>query len=207
MKRFAALFLMIAIVLTIPAYSADKVLGDVLNSHVRAYVNGAPVRSYNIGGYTYVVAEDLPEYGFSVTWNAAAMRLSVGECSGSVTSEYVHKNNSGVIPGTVAMHYYETNVTVDMLGEIVTGYNIGGFTCICLDDIYRLYGGDYVWNGETFEVSLTVKPGASAQKDAGMPDEPEMHRDTETHELPALFVSAGPSPVTQSASAPDHPAK
>lgn len=54
------------LVLTDTAYAQGGISGKVLKSDIRAYINGAPVMTYNIDGYTGVIAEELRNYGFDV---------------------------------------------------------------------------------------------------------------------------------------------
>jgi len=41
-------------------------LGYVLNTNIRVFIDDAQIMGYNIDGWTYVVAEDLIAYGFTV---------------------------------------------------------------------------------------------------------------------------------------------
>lgn len=48
------------------ALSPGDSMGWVLYTNIVAYIDDVPIRSYNIDGYTYIVAEDLQEYGYEV---------------------------------------------------------------------------------------------------------------------------------------------
>ncbi len=52
-------------------------VGDVLATDIKAYVQGKPIRSMNIDGYTAVVAEDLRQYGFDVVWTPADRKVTI----------------------------------------------------------------------------------------------------------------------------------
>ena len=72
-KRFIALTLALLMLAGLPQviFAAPKV-GDVvdhvLHTDIVTYINGLPIRSYNIKGYTAVIVEELKDYGFYVVW-------------------------------------------------------------------------------------------------------------------------------------------
>lgn len=133
-------------------------LGWVLHSDIVTYIDGHPIRSYNIGGYTYIVAEDLTQYGFHVEWNAASSRLIVHTdrtaAPDGYTADYVPEA-SRCPAGTPAMQYLHTDITA-WIGETqVAGYNIGGYTCIGMDDLAAVFASDYVWDADARELRMT----------------------------------------------------
>ena len=71
----------LTLTLAVPAAAEENKIGDVVGhtyyTDIAARINGHPLRSYNIGGETAVVAEDLREYGFSVVWDGEARTLTV----------------------------------------------------------------------------------------------------------------------------------
>ena len=84
-KKLMALLLtavMLCSMLALPAqaaqYKVGDAIGNVLYTDIVTYIDGYAIRSYNINGYTYIVAEDLLMYGFSVVWNGAAKTLKKG---------------------------------------------------------------------------------------------------------------------------------
>ena len=85
-----------------------------------ADVDGMPIRSYNIGGRTAIVVEDLRDYGFYVEWKEAERLLIVKtERMPGDSPEYVHIKEK---PGNVAGKIYETDVKI-----IVNGIEIPSF--------------------------------------------------------------------------------
>ena len=64
----------LTLTMAVPAAAEENKIGDVVGhtyyTDIAAQIDGHPLRSYNIGGETAVVAEDLREYGFSVVWDA-----------------------------------------------------------------------------------------------------------------------------------------
>ena len=70
MKKIICLKLILVVLLlftvSVNALAPGDPIGWVLHTDIIAYINDTPIRSYNIGGYTYVIAEDLIGYGFDV---------------------------------------------------------------------------------------------------------------------------------------------
>ena len=134
---------------------AGMPMGWVLYTDIVAYIDGYPIRSYNIEGNTYIVVEDLMEYGFSVTWDPYAGRLVIGARNGKVTSSYRPTANTHK-PGEPAMEYLYTDITTWIGSTQVTGYNIGGYTCICMDDLAKFYAKEYVWNPSDKSLRMSI---------------------------------------------------
>ena len=164
MKRSLALILMTAMLLTslviTPAAAArpGEAIGNVLYSDVVAYIDGYPIRSYNIGGNTYIIVEDLMNYGFSVQWKPNVKKLVIdtnrtAQPSG-YTATYTPEKNTHPA-GTVAMQYLYTEITTWIGSDKVTSYNVGGFTCICMDDLAKYFKKEYVWDAQNVALRLT----------------------------------------------------
>ena len=154
-----AIMLLIFSATSVSALNPGDPLGWVLNSNVTAYIDGYPIRSYNINGYTYIVAEDLMSYGFNVEWRGSEAKLVIHKNRTSVpanyTATYQHTANTEV-PGTPAFQYLYTNITTWIEDKQITGYNIGGNTCICMDDLANYFSQSYVWDGQTNTISLAT---------------------------------------------------
>lgn len=160
----AFVFCSILISSSVSAISAARTgdtLGWVLYTDIVAYIDGKPIRSYNIEGNTYIVVEDLMEYGFSVTWNPGAGRLVIGSKNGNITSDYIPAKNTHKA-GEPAMPYLYTEITTWIGSTQVVGYNIGGYTCVCMDDLAKFYAKEYVWNPE--DLSLRMNTYVSSEK-------------------------------------------
>jgi len=169
MKRFWSI-LLIMVLLAVPfassvsALSPGDKIGDVLYTDIVAYIDGHPIRSYNIEGNTYIVVEDLMEYGFKVTWYGSNNKLVISpEHTGKYTTTYKPTPSGGTV-GKVAMSYLYTNITTWIGDEMVTSYNIGGFTCICMDDLAAHFAKDYVWDANDRTLKLTIRPATSSTK-------------------------------------------
>lgn len=152
------------------AASAHAAVGDpvgkIYSTDIIATVNGEPIESYNIGGRTAVIAEDLSDkyYGFTYEYYDDTRTLYVR------TSNAVAPRERGVVRGTVgqiAGDIYETDIKVIFNGNEVKGYNIGGRTAVVIEDLgtldgtspneaygYTKYLCNFTWDNDTRTVAL-----------------------------------------------------
>lgn len=173
-KRILALLLsaMMLMGALVPASAADVVLGVVRYTQIVAYIDGYAIPSYNINDNTYIVVEDLAKYGFGVVWDGATGKLHISEQRTAAPANYTATYEApavtqAMINSEVAMNYYETKVTTWIGPNQITGYNIGGFTCICMDDLARFFAapGGYVFVPEERALKM-VSPAFGASEPA-----------------------------------------
>ncbi len=161
MKRILSFLCTIAILTTLcvgaipTANSADMPMGYVEYTKIVAYIDDRPIRSYNINNYTYIVAEDLMGFGFQVHWDGTTGTLSLGERTGGITSTYT-PDPSAPTSGRAMPYYYSQVKTVILPNHQITSYNIGGSSCINMDDLAKYYATDYVYDGVKGELRMTV---------------------------------------------------
>jgi len=157
-KLFAAIIVFAVVLFTLAGVgvsAAPKVgdkLGDVLYTDIRTFIDGWYIDSYNIGGNTYVVVEDLVHYGFAVTWNGEARTLNIAKTRTAAPGDYNSEHRTNISAGwknvgKPAMPYVYTDVRTFIGTTEVESFNIGGFTCICMDDLAVHMAGDYQWDG------------------------------------------------------------
>ncbi len=168
-KRFISVLLaaLLAVAAILPASAADQVLGQYLYTDIVAYIDQHPIRSYNIKGNTYIVVEDLMQYGFDVTWDGVNGRLVIGTTRTASPDAYTttYKPTANTVPaGTPAGDYYYTQVTTWIGDTQIEGYNIGGYTCIFMDDLAARFAapGGYVWSPEDKALYMASPALASA---------------------------------------------
>ena len=148
----------LTLTLAVPASAEENKIGDVVGhtcyTDIAAQINGHPLRSYNIGGETAVVAEDLREYGFSVVWDGEARTLTVErDLEGEVTGDYQPQGQSQTV-GAQAGDIYYTDIKTYVQGERVTSYAIDGETAIRFSELERT--GTLAWEEEARTASLTL---------------------------------------------------
>ena len=143
MKRKISFILVLTIILSILlslsvfAYKIGDVIGTSLTTDIVAQINGYDIASYNYQGYTYIVAEDLANYGFSVQYDNSTRTLGIYRNYGvtNIYSTYTKPAVSSKDVGKVAYKLLYTDIATYLDGTYVNSYNIDGKTIICFDDL------------------------------------------------------------------------
>ncbi len=125
------------------------------NTDIVAYINDLPIKSYNISGYTGIIAEDLAKHKFRVNYYDEYRLLTVDYVESDlseITADYTPEPATKPV-GSIAGKIYKTDIQVKLDGEYVKGYNIGGKTIILIDelDVY----GDVVWHPDERKICYT----------------------------------------------------
>ncbi len=187
LAKIAMLAFLLALCHVCVAHAAvGDVAGEVLSTDIVAYVDDMAIPSYNIGGKTVVVVEELADYGFDVTWNGESRILNV------VTTHLPEKRPDYAPPkvaqsqvGKAVGKYYETDIVCYVNGMWVESYNIGGKTVAVIEDmastddaakqnsrdgnIHRRLGYSYSlmkcqWNKELRRIYLySLRPGGEVE--------------------------------------------
>ena len=146
MKKTVSLLcaVLMAVTMAVPAF-AYEVIGTVLSTDIRAYINGAEIPAYNIDGRLAIVVSDLNNYGFKTVYNNETRRSSVtrnpNANSGFVS---VPSKASGLPIGARVMDVYRSDITVDLDGRVVPAVNVENRMAIYFSDLkgYGTYGYD-----------------------------------------------------------------
>ncbi len=160
MKKILGILLAFAISFSLVANVGAANIGDVVNKTVYtdivAKINGRDIASFNIDGYTVVVAEDLRNYGFDVTWvdYERALYITKNETITSVASTYVAPFVPKIQVGKKANDVLYSDIRTYMDGNLVASYNIGGQTVVYFNDLQRYGGVSYDDNSRTLSVAL-----------------------------------------------------
>lgn len=153
MKKMLSLALALALTasLTVNASAAQEVIGHALYTDIVTEIDAHPIASYNVGGRTAVMVQDLNWYGFYVYWNEEGRSVYVWPGSarpGGVsveTPEYVPQPPEGKV-GDAAYPIYASDIKVYVAGEEKESFNIGGHVMVYLSDL--LPYGELNWNQE-----------------------------------------------------------
>lgn len=113
-----------------------------LHTDILAYINGAPIRSFNIDGFTGIVAEDLLQYGFGVYYDDVARTLEIIRLNDQITSNYVPEVLTAPV-GSKNKMIHNTDIKTYVEGVLVPSFNIGGETIIFIDAL--MCYGEVVW--------------------------------------------------------------
>ncbi len=165
MKKYICTFVITLLITLFAAtfFANAGVAGHIYSTDILTFVNGIPIDGYNIDGRTVIIAEDLDGYGFGVEYNDETRTLKINSNfnKGFRNIAPIERGMCGRILGDI----YETDIKVYYNGIIVTGYNIGGRTAVCLEDLgdltdspdrdfgYSQYLGKAIWNAEERTIS------------------------------------------------------
>jgi len=192
MKKLRSISLILIAVMLIsaavPVSAAQKVgdpIGDVLYTDIVAYIDGHAIRSYNIKWNTYIVVEDLLMYGFNVVWYGADKKLVVYPERTAAPEDYTADytpGKSGGKNGEVAMPYLYTDITTWIGSNQVEAYNIGGFTCMCIDDLAAVFAETYTYDDASRTLKMTSPKFGAGQSVPSVPSVPTVPDDDDDKE-------------------------
>lgn len=178
MKKLALLFTFIFMFSFTSFAKVGDVAGNIYETDIVAKIGDVIIPSYNIGGKTVIIAEEMADYGFNVVWNSEnrSLQIYTGRYPENIPEKEITKSNT---PGKIAGNIYETDITVHFNGMWVKSYNIGGKTAVCIEDMasndpekqfsrdgnafgdtWNYAGANALWLNEKREIILNVlRPG------------------------------------------------
>lgn len=122
------------------------VIGKIYSTDIMAKIDGLNAPSYNIGGKTAIIIEELANketsltYAINFKYDDAKRRLDVtmNSSKGFWGEQYdaIERGRVGKIAGDV----YETDIKVYFNGYEIDGMNIGGRTAVAIEDLGILGG-------------------------------------------------------------------
>ncbi len=122
------------------------VIGKIYSTDIIAKIDGLNAPSYNIGGKTAIIIEELADKNSSLTYainfkyddTKRRLDVTMSSSKGFYGEEYdqIKRGNVGKIVGDV----YETDIKVYFNGYEIEGMNIGGRTAVAIEDL-GLIGG------------------------------------------------------------------
>lgn len=192
-KRIICLFIITAIlfllVMPITATAKEPKVGDIIgyvrHSDIVAYIDGKPIKTYNIDGYVAVITADLVDYGFNVVWDGNKRTSTIWRTAynpwetDEPQADYKPEKVPANLVGTIAMPVYYTDIKCiyDSFKELKS-FNVGGKLAVYLKDLAAIYADTYIWNSQDRTSKLTlVKPwGAGWVNLYGKSDLPVEHK-------------------------------
>ena len=161
MKKVISIILSTVMMLTISAsvFAANgDIVGHIYSTDIRAYINGVEVESYNIGGKTAVVIEDIiaeNSHGYNYDDNSRTLKFF------SLSPYYLieKKTENKAKPGKIIGNIYETDIKTSIYDVTIPTYNIGGKTAVAIEDLgydgaFSPIGGKFIWNEKDRTISL-----------------------------------------------------
>lgn len=158
MKKLFAFVIALFLVLQAPlvlARSGD-VKGTIYATDIKAYINGVEVPSYNIGGKTAFIIEDvLQKYCYhyrddyrKLTWSISSPDDIIG---GSNTSDKK--------PGTPVGKIYETDIETYTYDKLTPTFSLNGKMAVAIEEIagdkvFSEIGARYFWDDKNRTISV-----------------------------------------------------
>lgn len=161
MKKFISIILSTVIMLTISVsvFAANgDVVGRIYSTDICAFINGVEVESYNIGGKTAVVIEDiLNANAYPYIYDDTSRTLKFFSLSPYYLVEGKTQNKAK--PGKVIGNIYETDIKTSIYDVTIPTYNIGGKTAVAIEDLgydgaFSPIGGKFIWDEVNRTISL-----------------------------------------------------
>ena len=159
MKKISVFVLTIALLIlyTSPIFAVE-VIGQVLSTDIRAYINGAEIPAYNIDGKLAVVVSDLNNYGFITQYNNDLRRSSVTRNPSTSAYSSVPSKASGLPIGSRVMDVYRSDITVELNGKPVQAFNVDNRMAIYFSEL-KMYG-DYWYDNNSRSSYLSLTGGS-----------------------------------------------
>ena len=132
-----------------------QVIGQVLSTDIRAFINGAEIPSYNIDGRLAVLVSDLNGYGFKTQYNNDLRKTTVTRDRTGGQFASVPSKTDGLPVGTPVMSVYSTDITVEMDGRTVTAFNVDNRMAVYFTELNAY--GTVVYDNNTRTSSLKLK--------------------------------------------------
>jgi len=163
MKKLVSIVVLLVICFScMSAFAYTKngaVIGHACYTDIRARINGYDIASYNVDGYTYIIAEDLRNYGFDVVWDASKRALYVNkELSESADFDVISTYKTPFIPnkmvGQKSFDLLYTDIRTYVRGKKVQSYNIDGRTIFRFEELSTF--GEIKWDSNLKTISIDI---------------------------------------------------
>lgn len=169
-KRICVLFMSMAFVantVNVFAYR-PQIIGSVLSTDIIAYIDKRPIRSYNHANSTYVLAEDLRNYGFEVIWNNQARTLNITLPENRTVKEISGAEKQALEKrepiGEKRYDVYKTDIQTLFDGAVMpsasvpSSINVDGKTLVLFSSLGK-YFGEVEWNEQQRIANIYTKGG------------------------------------------------
>ncbi len=133
----------------------DGVIGSVVTTDIKAYINGAEIPAYNVDGNMVIIGADLRSYGFDVVYDDTVRTSSVFlSADGGTWNPIIITTDDSLAAGTEIMSVYETDITMLVNGTPVTGYNVDGRMAFRFAELAVF--GSYYYDNENRSTNLWI---------------------------------------------------
>lgn len=135
------------------------ITGYIYATDIQTDFYGRKINSYNIGGQTVILCEDLGYFGFDVIWNAENRTLEIDDkYSNPQAADHIRDISLYILPegyysNKMPDGIYETDIKTFLNGKEIKGYNVGGQTAIVCESL-RDYGYNVDWDAQSRRLSV-----------------------------------------------------
>ncbi len=149
MKKILCCLALVLCITGMTAWAASgDICGNIYPTDIVSYINGVEVPSYNIGGKTVVIVEDITT---QYRYYDSLRTLVIDDLSPEKLVGGKNINKSGNI--------YETDIKTYYRGKELTAYSLDGRMAVVVeqlgdDNTFSEIGGKYIWNGEKRTLTL-----------------------------------------------------
>lgn len=159
MKKVISIILTVIIIFSMSqvVYAASgDVAGNIYSTDIKACVNGVWVDSYNIGGRTVVIVEDITD---QFVYSDKLRTLIINDFAPEhlVSGSNLSVKKSGAPVGKI----YETDIKTYFRGKELTGYSLNGKMAVAIEELgwdntFSDVGGKFIWNEDERTISLEI---------------------------------------------------
>jgi len=137
---------------------ADE-LGYVRQTDIVVFIDYSPVESFNYRDKTYIIAEELVNYGFDVVWDKDKRELRIDREKYNFTPYISDTVNEKKVQPTFepVFKVYDTDIKTYVNGELAESYNIYGRTVVNIDFLYHWGNCIYDDAQRKYEVRILEK--------------------------------------------------
>ncbi|MBR1970718.1 MAG: hypothetical protein IKA17_10245 [Clostridia bacterium] len=163
MRKLKMIISMLIIFVIVAGMMSSTVSAQIINHYlytdIIATIDGYEIRTFNIDGYTNVVAEDLRNYGFIVNWDPLRRRLDISRSPyPTVTSYYAGARIPNYMVGQVAGNVLKTDIKTYVEGKLIDSHNIDGLTCVNIEEVAKRLNCQNVYNNYERRLYITRSP-------------------------------------------------
>ena len=157
---FSLIFSIFSFSGNVSAFKNGDVLGNVLHTDIKTYVDNYRIPSYNINNKSAIILSDLANYGFDVVYNSSTRTSTVTlNPNKPFTPITTFEDTNSKPSGTVAFQYVYSDIRAVVNGKTVESFNIKGYLAIFFEDL-RDYG-TFSWNSANRESRFTSNKPAN----------------------------------------------
>jgi hypothetical protein len=136
-------------------HNVGDLIGHIYETDIVSDIDGMKIPSYNIGGETVIIAEDLTDYGFDVSWDQQTRTVSVYiKEKPDITP--VCNQQKGKTNGKIIGNVYYTDIKAIVNGFYVKAYNIGGKTALSIEELSCANKPEGIEYRITFEIPYSI---------------------------------------------------